>query len=269
MFIEVNTKTAIAKPSDTAPGVPLQMKILVFQHVASEHPGSFRDIMKLRGCSMTQIELDEGEAIPPLADFDILLVMGGPMDVWEEEKFPWLRNEKAAIAEWVGAGRPYLGMCLGNQLLADAMGGKTTLMTEPPEVGMSQVRQLAADPIFRGVPELCTCFQWHGAEVSRLPQGARLLATSPGCAVQGFAIGRHAYGLQFHMELTDTTTAEWGALPEYAAALERVKGPGALPALQAEVDAQFNELKSNAHRIFANFLDIAEDVLATEKMGSR
>jgi GMP synthase-like glutamine amidotransferase len=239
------------------------MKILVFQHVASEHPGSFREVMAQRGCSMHQVELDEGEPIPPLDGFDILLVMGGPMDVWEEQKFPWLREEKAAIRAWVAPGRPYLGMCLGNQLLAEAMGGKAMLMTAPPEVGMSQVRQLLPDPIFKDVPELCTCFQWHGAEVTRLPENARLLATSPGCAVQGFGIGRHAYGLQFHMELTETTAAEWGALPEYAAALERVKGPGALPLLQAEVDARITELKANAHRIFANFLDIAEDVLAT------
>ncbi len=137
---------------------------------------------------------------------------------------------------------------------------------------MSQVQQLrtagAPDPIFKNVPELCTCFQWHGAEVVELPAGARLLATSPGCAVQGFALGRNAYGLQFHLELTETTAAEWGELPEYAAALERVKGPGALPKLQAEVDAQFAELKANAHQIFANFLDIAETILASDKMGS-
>jgi GMP synthase-like glutamine amidotransferase len=245
------------------------MKILVFQHVSSEHPGSFREVMAARGCTMHQVELDEGEAIPPLAEFDIMLVMGGPMDVWEEDKFPWLRTEKAAIREWVEAGRPYLGMCLGVQLLADAMGGRTELMTAPPEVGMSKVQQLLPDPIFKGVPELCTCFQWHGAEVTQLPEGARLLATSPGCAMQGFAIGRHAYGLQFHMELTETTAAEWGALPEYAAALERVMGQGALPRLRQDVDAGIGELQSNAHRIFANFLDIAEDVLATEKTGSR
>jgi GMP synthase-like glutamine amidotransferase len=244
------------------------MKILVFQHVATEHPGSFRDIMAARGCTMYQVELDEGEAIPPLDRFDIMLVMGGPMDVWEEQKFPWLVEEKAAIRDWVTAGRPYLGMCLGNQLLAEAMGGHTTLMTAPPEVGMSKVKQLLPDPIFKNVPELCTCFQWHGAEVVDLPAGARLLATSPGCAVQGFALGRNAYGLQFHMELTETTAAEWAALPEYAAALERVKGPGALPRLQQEVDAQFGELKSNAHQIFANFLDIAEDILATENSGT-
>ncbi len=244
------------------------MKVLVFQHVVSEHPGSFRDIMAMRGCRIHQVELDAGAPIPPLDSFDILLVMGGPMDVWEEEKFPWLIAEKAAIREWVGAGRPYLGICLGAQLLADALGGEVRLMTAPPEVGMSQVRLGAPDAIFDGVPALCTCFQWHGAEVSRLPPGARLLASSPGCAVQGLAIGNCAYGLQFHMELTDTTAAEWGALPEYAAALERVKGSGALPALQAEVAAQLGELQANARRIFANFLDIAEDALARTGLGA-
>jgi len=235
------------------------MRILVFQHVASEHPGSFRDVMKAQGHTMHAVELDEGETIPSLADFDILLVMGGPMDVWETQKHPWLVKEIAAIRDWVSAGRPYLGMCLGHQLLAVAMGGEVGLMSAP-EVGMSRV-PVEADPIFENIPPLCTCFQWHGAEVKTLPPGARLLATNDGCAVQAFAIGSHAYGLQFHMELTETTAAEWGALPEYAAALERVRGPGALPVIQADVDAHFPALQSAAHRIFENFLKLAAAAL--------
>ena len=235
------------------------MRILVFQHVESEHPGSFRYVMKAGGHTMHQVELDEGEKIPALADFDALLVMGGPMDVWEAQKHPWLEQEIAAIREWVSAGRPYLGMCLGHQLLAVAMGGEVGLMTTP-EVGMSAV-PVEPDPIFAGVPALCTCFQWHGAEVKKLPPGARKLAGNEGCAVQAFAIGRHAYGLQFHMELTETTAAEWGALPEYAAALERVKGPGALPVIQADVDANFPALQNAAHRIFGNFLKLAKTAL--------
>jgi GMP synthase-like glutamine amidotransferase len=232
------------------------MKILVFQHVASEHPGSFRDVMAAQGHSMHQVELDEGEKIPPLAGFDVLLVMGGPMDVWETDKHPWLLDEIAAIREWVSAGRPYLGMCLGHQLLAVAMGGQVGLMAAP-EVGMSHV-PLAPDPIFAGVPALCACFQWHGAEVKSLPPGARLLAGNAGCGVQAFAIGTRAYGLQFHMELTDTTAAEWGAMPQYAAALERVKGPGALPVIQQDVAAQLPALQAAAHRMFGNFLQIAQ-----------
>lgn len=237
------------------------MKILVFQHVATEHPGSFRDVLHAQGHSMHQVELDEGDPIPSLAEYDILLVMGGPMDVWETEKHPWLVPEMAAIESWVAAGRPYLGICLGAQLLAQACGGHVQLMTAPPEVGISEV-VLDPHPIFANVPALCTCFQWHGAEVVKLPPGATQLATSPGCRMQAFRLGDCAFGLQFHMELTETTAAEWAELPEYAAALERVRGAGALPVIQAEVDANFAPLQQAAQQIFGNFLGLAQGVLA-------
>ena len=238
------------------------LKILVFQHVAVEHPGSFREVIAAQGHAMHQVELDEGEPIPPLGGFDVLLVMGGPMDVWQEETHPWLKAEKAAIRDWVAAGRPFLGMCLGEQLLAAAMGGEVGPMTAPPEVGMSQVRQTASDPIFTGLPESFTCFQWHGAEVTALPPGARLLASSPGCAVQAFAVGGHAYGLQFHMELTEATAEEWGALPEYAAALEAAQGAGAMDRLRAEVEEHLPELRRAAHLLFTNFLAVAQQIIA-------
>jgi GMP synthase-like glutamine amidotransferase len=237
------------------------MRILVFQHAVSEHPGSFRDVMARQGHSMHAVELDEGETIPPLDGFDALLVMGGPMDVWETEKHPWLLQEMAAIRDWVTAGRPYLGLCLGHQLLAQACGGHVALMDGAPEVGIAHM-PVAADPIFTGVPELCTCFQWHGAEVKILPPGATLLASSDACPIQAFRLGNSAYGLQFHMELTKTTAAEWAALPEYAAALERVRGPGSLPKLQAEVETNFAALNQAAETIFGNFLRIADDVRA-------
>lgn len=235
-------------------------RILVFQHVSVEHPGSFREVMAARGCQMTAIELDASEPIPPLDDFDILLVMGGPMDVWQEAEHPWLAAEKAAIRDWVGAGRPYLGLCLGEQLLAASCGGTVAPMTAPPEVGMSVVEQAAPDALFAGLPARIPCFQWHAAEVTKLPPGARLLAASSGCAVQAFGLGRHAYGLQFHLELTKTTAAEWGALPEYAAALEAAQGPGAMAALEAEVARSLEDLRRCAYQIFGNFLDIAAQV---------
>lgn len=230
------------------------MKILVFQHVAIEHPGSFREVIAAQGHSLHQVELDEGEAIPPLQDYDVLLVMGGPMDVWEEDTHPWLVAEKAAIRAWVTAGKPYLGICFGAQLLAEAMGGKVGLMKTAPEVGMSQVRQLGGAPLFAGLPEQITCFQWHGAQVSEMPPGARLIATNDECRVQGFAIGAHAYGLQFHAELTETTAQEWAALAEYATALEAVKGSGSLPLMLAEVDSQIADLQVVARRLMMNFL---------------
>ena len=96
------------------------MKILVLQHAEVEHPGSFRRFLDEDGHEWTPVELDNGERLPALDGFDALWVMGGPMDVWDESKYPWLRLEKALIQEAVAVrGMPFLGLCLGHQLLAD------------------------------------------------------------------------------------------------------------------------------------------------------
>jgi GMP synthase-like glutamine amidotransferase len=231
------------------------MNILVFQHVASEHPGSFREVMAARGAQMTQIELDEGEPIPPPDGFDALLVMGGPMDAWEDAKHPWLTPEKTFIHDWVAAQKPYLGMCLGAQLLAEACGGKAGLM-DTPEVGMRRM-EVVPDRLFEGVAAPFPCLQWHGAEVKTLPRAARMLATSEACAVQAFAIGHYAYGLQFHLELTATSATEWAQYPEYVASLERALGPGALPGMQDAIARDYPRLHDAALKIFGNFMDIA------------
>ena len=96
------------------------MHILVLQHAKEEHPGSFRKFLKEDGHTWDVIELDEGEKLPLIDSFDALWVMGGPMDVWEEEKYPWLKKEKEFIKIAVAEkGLPYLGVCLGHQLLAE------------------------------------------------------------------------------------------------------------------------------------------------------
>jgi len=230
------------------------MRILVFQHVRTEHPGSFTDVMRARGATMRQVILDEFEPIPAAAGYDALLVLGGPQDVWETDRFPYLADEIRFIKDWVAAQKPYLGICLGAQLLAAATGGTVGPMAMP-EIGMKLV-PVIPDKIFEDVPASCPCFEWHGAEVKTLPPAARLLAGNEACAVQAFAIGAYAYGLQFHLELTETSAADWGRLPAYEAALEKALGPGALPGIQAQVHAGFQPLYAAATTIFGNFLDI-------------
>jgi GMP synthase-like glutamine amidotransferase len=230
--------------------------ILVFQHVAVEHPGILRDFLRADGLSWQAVELDEGEAIPDLRDFRGLVVMGGPMDVWEEDLHPWLRDEKAAIREAVRERRmPVLGVCLGHQLLAEALGGEVGKASRP-EVGLMEVELTAAgrmSDFLAGLPERLTCLQWHGAEVKRAPAGAQVLASSPVSAVQAFAIGDRALGIQFHVEITPATVGEWAVIPEYAAALERTLGPGAVASLERETAARMASLNRTARVFYDNF----------------
>ncbi|MDP6706367.1 MAG: type 1 glutamine amidotransferase [Alphaproteobacteria bacterium] len=232
------------------------MRFLVFQHIAVEHPGIFRRFLAEDGIAWDVVELDAGEPIPALDGYDALWVMGGPMDVWEEADYPWLPAEKAAIREAVeDRAMPFLGFCLGHQLLAVALGGSVGQMAEP-EVGFMQVTAQAAarqDPLFDGAEPALICFQWHGAEVTELPPGAQILASSPGCPVQAFRAAPRAWGFQYHVEITAETIPEWGAVPAYAASLAEVMGAGALSRLAAEAEAALPALEQTARRLYDNF----------------
>ncbi|MFG1298997.1 type 1 glutamine amidotransferase [Xanthobacter sp. V3C-3] len=231
------------------------MKVLVFQHVAEEHPGTFRDFMKADGVAWDPVELDAGEAIPDLAGYDALMVFGGPMDVWQEEEHPWLVAEKAAIHEWIASGRPYLGVCLGHQLLADALGGKVGLMPRP-EVGVTQVELTEAgraSPLFEALPPAFPTLQWHGAAVLVLPPGGTILARNDHCAIQSLQVGSRAFGIQYHVELTDSTVPEWGAIPEYRCALEAITGPGGQDLLEEATRTHMPAFRTAAAQLYRNF----------------
>jgi GMP synthase-like glutamine amidotransferase len=233
------------------------MRFLVFQHIAIEHPGIFRDFFAADGIAWDAVELDAGEAIPSLAGYDALWVMGGPMDVWEEAEHPWLTAEKQAIREWVKTrGKPYMGLCLGHQLLGAALGGKVGKMPKA-EVGIHDINLTAAgrtDPLFAGIGHPFQALQWHGAAVLEAPADAVILAESPVCANQAMRIGDCAYGLQYHTELTARTVGEWGEVPAYACALDETLGQGALQKLDAEAAQKMHIFARDSRRLYDNFM---------------
>ena len=240
------------------------MRILVFQHLAVEHPGIFRAFWAEAGHQWDAVELDENGIIPQMEPYDLLVVMGGPMDVWETDRHPWLLPEIAAIRHWVSAlKRPYLGICLGHQLLAVAMGGKVGLMAVP-EVGLAEVELTAAgraDRLLAGFAPRVETFQWHGAEVKILPDSAVVLAGNEACPVQAMRMGPHAWGFQYHVEITASTVAEWGAVPAYAASLEEALGAERAAQLGGLVAARLLAFGAAARRLNDNLLGILTPAL--------
>ncbi len=236
------------------------MRILVFQHVAVEHPAIFREFLKEDGIPWDAVELDAGEKIPSLAGYDQLWVMGGPMDTWQEAENPWLVAEKRAIREAVlERGMPYFGVCLGHQLLGAALGGKVGKAAQA-EVGVLDVELTEAgraDPFFAGIAARFKALQWHGAEVQMPPPGATVLARSPLCAVQAMRVGKHAYGMQYHCELLPQTVAEWAEIPAYACALDETLGKGSMPRLKAAAEKEMAAMNRDARRLYRNFMATA------------
>jgi GMP synthase-like glutamine amidotransferase len=232
------------------------MRLLVFQHIDCEHPGMLRKFLAEDGVAWDAVELDRGEEIPALEPYDALWVMGGPMDVWDVREHPWLVQEKHAIRRWVRElDRPFLGLCLGHQLLADALGG-TCGPQRPPEIGVLDVELTAeglADPIFAEMPERQKCLQWHSTEVAQAPDGAIVLAASPTCPIQAMRIGSHAWSMQYHVEVEPDTVDNWSAVPAYRHALETTLGASALTNLKRDAAASMAGFTANAEKLYRNF----------------
>lgn len=175
------------------------------QHLPDEGPGYAATWLAAHGHSLTFTRLFEPSPIfPALAEFDGLLILGGAMSVYAEDEFPWLAPEKAFLQTTLQAGKITLAICLGAQLVAQALGGEVRPNPEP-EIGFWTVRFSAkalTHPLLRGWPDKATVLHWH-ADTFTVPPGAVRVGMSAGCAAQGFVWGDGVIGLQFHPEMTE------------------------------------------------------------------
>jgi len=231
------------------------MKFLVLQHINIEHPGIFLKFMKEDNIQIDTVELDENEKIPNLNKYDAMIVMGGPMDTCQEKTYPWLKMEKENIHNFVSIKKkPYLGLCLGAQLLSEAIGGKVRKM-ETPEIGVLNVSINNDKSLFNGFNKNLKVLQWHSYEVCDLPSSAKLLASSTLCNAQAFS-SEKAFGLQFHVEQTNETVPQWACVPEYKSALEDTLGQNALEKFKKDVEENLNVFNNSARIIYKNFKKI-------------
>ena len=179
------------------------MRIRIFQHIPFEGPAGIGEWAASKGHPLSYTKFFNGGGPPRLEDVGMLVIMGGPMSVDEEGKYPWLRGEKAFIREAIDAGKPVLGICLGAQLMASALGAKV-YRNENKEIGWLPVRltpEARKIKAFGSLPAELTAFQWHG-DTFDLPAGAVRLASSETCANQAFLYREKALALQFHLEAT-------------------------------------------------------------------
>lgn len=177
------------------------MRFHILQHVPFEGPGSINTWLEAHQATVTTTKLYETPALPAVTEYDALIALGGPMSVNDETLLPWLVAEKRFIAEAVQAGKPVLGICLGAQLIASALGA--SVYPGPyKEIGWFPVQRAEEHkPDTFVFPQQVTVFHWHG-ETFDLPSGAAHLASSAGCVNQAFQIGARTIGLQFHLETT-------------------------------------------------------------------
>jgi GMP synthase-like glutamine amidotransferase len=222
------------------------MRVHVLQHVPFEGLGSILPWLQSRNATITTTRFFAAPSLPSLHDFDVLVALGGPMSVNDENELPWLREEKRFVAEAVRSEKPVLGICLGAQLMASSLGAR---------VYPGPNKEIGWFPIFateRGAgtfdfPDMTDAFHWHG-ETFDLPAGAVHLAKSEACLHQAFQIGSRAIGLQFHLETT----------PESADAIITHCGHELVPAKYVQNEQQLRSIPSSK---YAGINGLMDDVL--------
>ena len=233
-------------------------RILVFQHVTAEPLGTLDPLIRRRGhrVKFVNFERDPG-ARPGLDRYRGLIVLGGPMNVEDRDSRPHLQTEIDVIGDAIAQGKPVLGICLGAQLLAHALGARIQ-RHRCSEIGWYDVATTdhgRDDPVLAPLGAALPVFQWHGYTFD-LPAGAVHLARTATCENQAFRHGTNAYGFQFHLEVNKPLIERWLALPEYRDDLIAAGLGRDADSIRAGTFARIDAMENAARAVFNNFLDL-------------
>ncbi len=232
------------------------MMVIIIKHIDIEGPGTIGEFLDEKGVLYKIIDVFDGEALPKsLEGVSAVIVLGGPMNVYEEEKYPFLRIENLFLKEVFEKGLPTLGFCLGAQLIAKAKGAAVK-QNPVKEIGwftLSLDKEVSSDRLFLGFPEVFDVFQWHG-DTFEIPDNATKLAGSALCSNQAFRVDGNVYGLQFHIEVTDEMIQQW--LDAYKDEIDSLKGFVDPQKIVSDTKLKFENYRKQARLFASNFLKI-------------
>ncbi len=232
-------------------------RVLALQHIWDDHPGFLGEIMQECDIVYDVINVEE-EPIPDPEEYAALISLGGAQHAYDDVTYPYFVAEKALLRHVVERDIPYLGICLGGQLLAGAMGATVALHTMT-EIGFYKVQlteEGKSDPLFQGLPGYQQVFHWH-EDVFDIPDGGIKLATSENAPNQAFRVGQRAYGIQYHIELTPTMIDTWLHFPDYMKEIVKVSGQEALNEIERESITRYPIFLEHSRTVFKNFLRIS------------
>ena len=246
-------------------------KVLVFQHVPFEPLGTLDPLLKEAGFRIRYVNFGrEPDSRPTLDGYAALIILGGPMNSDQIDSYPNLLTEVEIIREAVERDMSVLGICLGAQLLAKALGGAVS-RNAVREIGWYHVDMTPAglsDPVLSTFAESQEVFQWHEDGIS-LPPGADLLASSPASPVQAFRFGEHAYGFQFHLEANRPLIDRWLSVPAHLEVLEQEEGNVDPAAISRQADTSVNPMEKLSQATFSRWIDRFEIVPRKQQLPSR
>jgi GMP synthase-like glutamine amidotransferase len=224
--------------------------VLVLQHEWNDGPGYLGEALQRRGAALDVVRLDRAELIPDIDLYDMLLVMGGEMNVYQEDRHPWLEDETRVLHQAVQLSKAVLGVCLGGQLLAKALGAKVHIgaVHEIGLVPLTLTDDGNNDPFFAGLSAL-EAVEWHD-DTFDIPEGAVRLASSAACTNQAFRYGQRAYGLQFHPEVSPEMLMSW--FDGFSDA------PADRDTFQHAVSTKEELLRDQADKLITNFLNATD-----------